>query len=114
VRGLGRITWITKEYDLIWEGQIFYNDLDGFARTMKFLKDGRYESYMGNWEKGVHHGYGRLTDVTGTTYEGLFEKGKFIKSGEVTTYDQYDPRATEVDYVKYLITNDDESFDIDL
>ena len=67
IRGLGRITWITDQYDLIWEGQIVHNELDGFARSMTFYKNGDHCSYMGFWKDGLHHGYGRVVHTSGET-----------------------------------------------
>jgi antitoxin component YwqK of YwqJK toxin-antitoxin module len=80
---------------------------------MTFYKNGEHCSYMGHWKEGKHHGYGKVRYTNGDVKTGLFENGKFVgatyEEGDITTYNWSDPRAQEIDFERYVITNDGES-----
>ena len=75
---------------------------------MTFYKNGDFCSYMGHWNKGLHHGYGRVRYTNGDVKSGLFENGKYMGSSweeaGITSFDHLDMRAQEVDFERYSIT----------
>jgi len=56
-----------ENMEIVWEGQMRDNILDGFARTMSFHNNGDFTSYIGFWKDGMQHGYGKVTFPNGET-----------------------------------------------
>lgn len=42
------------------------------------MKWSDHSSYIGDWEKGIQHGNGKMTYFDGTVKEGHFEKNIYI------------------------------------
>jgi hypothetical protein len=52
------------------------------------MKINKEEVYTGQWQKGMKHGYGKLTEVNGTVYEGEWKEGKKSGYGKLITIQQ--------------------------
>jgi len=102
---------VTDEYDLIWEGQFVNNEIEGFARSMTFYKNGDHCSYWGHWKNGLHHGYGRVRFTNGETKEGFFENGKYmgasLEESGITSFTKYEMCAQSIHWERYMITSDE-------
>ncbi len=81
-----------------YEGDLNDNDQPHGNGTLTY-PDGHicnYDTYTGRFRKGVPHGYGRITQTNGDTFQGMMENG-MPDEGTFTAADQ-DPTLTGTFY----------------
>ena len=70
----------------------------------------RVTCYIGQWEEGEYHGYGKLYRIgkvdhgpKGTIWEGHFDQGEFFadRTKTIEYNAHFDQRARKIDFAKY-------------
>ncbi len=70
----------------LYEGNYQNNKMHGYGK-MTWVSGQTYDTYQGNWEKGIRRGYGKYTFESGNVYEGNFENNTQHGYGKFTWAD---------------------------
>ena len=74
--GVG-LEWSPQDY--VYYGQYHNNSREGLG----VVKKNNMEVYVGNWSRGVPHGYGKIIGASGEVYQsGVFKEGMCMQEGK--------------------------------